>query len=390
VRKADGKGQARRFGEGRWPDWSPDGKQIAFVRDGELWSVDLSTGRVERLVEARLPVLEEPRWSPDGRYLAFRARPGGGDILAIGVDGANERVIGHGTSPVLSPDGQRIAFVNGKGGLGLAGFLGTMKADGSEAVALGDVLYSDSVPNCLGVDLVWSPDSSHVAYWSCDAGSLYVAPAVGREPPRPFGEGQGPSWSPDSARLVYAASGRSRWCSLYIVPAGGGAPELLADRAVRPAWSPDGRWIAYEPYQQAEVRITLVSPTDPSTQRFLAEGTSVKWAPDSKRVAYYRSDTSRTGRPLPLGWSSRGSIIVQAIDQASTATNEISIDGYPTAYAWSPDGRRIAFSVSNEGQIAIYIADLADPTNPRFLTHGTSPSWSPDGKTIVFSRYYTN
>jgi TolB protein len=70
-------------------------------------------------------------------------------------------------------------------------------------------------------------------------------------------------------------------------------------------------------------------------------------------------------------------------------------DGHP---AWSPDGRRIAFSSqrasSGNGDLGdrIYVMD-ADGSGQRQLTQtfGKYPDWSPDGRQIVFTgdRLYT-
>ena len=56
--------------------------------------------------------------------------------------------------------------------------------------------------------------------------------------------------------------------------------------------------------------------------------------------------------------------------------------------AWSPDGKRIAFSSTHEGNQEIYAAavdgsDLVRLTqNPGIDAH---PCWSPDGRTIAFA-----
>ena len=55
------------------PQWSPDGRRLAYVRDGEIWIVDADGSR-ETLVVAKPGGGREPRWSPDGRRLAFLSR----------------------------------------------------------------------------------------------------------------------------------------------------------------------------------------------------------------------------------------------------------------------------------------------------------------------------
>jgi hypothetical protein len=83
VQPADGSAPLRRIAEGDWPDWSPGGRRLAFVRDGALYEVDLQGDAETELVRAPLPLVFEPRWSPDGRYVAFRS---GGAAADIGID----------------------------------------------------------------------------------------------------------------------------------------------------------------------------------------------------------------------------------------------------------------------------------------------------------------
>ena len=55
------------------PQWSPDGRRLAFTRDDEIWIVEADGARLTRVV-AKPAGGRDPRWSPDGRRLAFLSR----------------------------------------------------------------------------------------------------------------------------------------------------------------------------------------------------------------------------------------------------------------------------------------------------------------------------
>jgi dipeptidyl aminopeptidase/acylaminoacyl peptidase len=55
------------------PQWSPDGRRLAFVREDEIWIVEADGSRLTRVV-AKPGGGREPRWSPDSRRLAFISR----------------------------------------------------------------------------------------------------------------------------------------------------------------------------------------------------------------------------------------------------------------------------------------------------------------------------
>ena len=92
--RADGTGQ-RRLAAGRDPDWSPDGRFVAFSRGLDLWVMRSDgTGAVQ--VTRGPGMSAEPEWSPDGRWIVFwNDRASGeatkGDLYIVRPDGTELR-----------------------------------------------------------------------------------------------------------------------------------------------------------------------------------------------------------------------------------------------------------------------------------------------------------
>jgi Tol biopolymer transport system component len=107
------------------PAYSPDGRYLAFIRDGDLYRVSLDTGSAVRVFDfdAATPA-SSPTWSPDSCQLVVSA---GGVIRRVNRNGSGGALqIGHGEAPSWSAVDDRVAFVKGPQ-------IWSMRPDGSHA-----------------------------------------------------------------------------------------------------------------------------------------------------------------------------------------------------------------------------------------------------------------
>jgi Tol biopolymer transport system component/phage gp46-like protein len=146
------------------PDWSPDGKKIAFaarIRNrADIYVMNTDGTQVQSLTAN--PALDmEPSWSPDGERIAFfSGRDGQNEIYVMNADGSGvERLTDNpaaDTRPRWSPNGKRIVFTSKRDG---NGEIYVMNADGSGVERLTNNPAADYLPS-------WSPTGEQIAFVS--------------------------------------------------------------------------------------------------------------------------------------------------------------------------------------------------------------------------------
>ena len=206
-----------------------------------------------------------------------------GAIYTMRTDGSGVRGFRYdGDYPALSPDGHRLVFTGVyPGGV----FVAPLDGRGRRLIRGTQDIYSGGAR--------WSPDGRSVVVAS--DGDLGIFP-IGAGKPRFVGDrayAEDPDWSPDGRRIAYSAPysfGAGPPVPIQVVSTSGGEPKVLTrpprdavDRA--PRWSPDGKWLLFTRSSSVD-RIYVIPSTGGKPRLLRTDASSGAWSPDGKRIAY--------------------------------------------------------------------------------------------------------
>ena len=398
----------------RFPAPSPNGTQIAFSWQGDLWLAPLSGGVAQRLTVH--PAYDfAPIWSPDGKKIAFTSdRHGNDDVFVLHLD----------TGTV-----QRLTYYSGR-------------------------------DRALG----WMPDSRAVLIESRRESepygsdfAVYVAPLDGGTPYR-FHKASGTpaALSPDGTRLAFVWRDSAWWRKGYRGSAQGDLWlwERATSRYTRltdtdtpdtfPMWSADGRTLYFVSERDGTANLYAMDINTRRTRqitRFKDDG--VRFPQISANGAVitfeqgmdiYRLDTATgTLQTIPLqvpAQDARAAEQVRRTFSANVDDYAIASDGKEFVFVvrgelfaarfpdggpsrnltetvepeedpqLTPDGRTLYFTAERDGKTQIFRLTSGDPDEPRLrrarthtieaLTHApqgaSKPRLSPDGKLLAYQR----
>ena len=236
------------------PEWSPDGEQIAFESDRDLFSnifVMNADGSGQTNVTNNRAFDRSATFAPGGEKIAFESGLSAGvdnptgdtEIFSVNLDGTGLVQLTNNTArdffPDYAPDGTKIAFVSDRN---FAPGIYTMNPNGTKQkkVSRGSGIAHAS-PS-------WSPDGARITFMSDQEGGndVYVIRANGSGQKRLTVNGvptdSGPVFSPDGTKIAFQTN-RDGNFEIYAMDRDGAAQTNLTNAPAgdfTPDWQPLG------------------------------------------------------------------------------------------------------------------------------------------------------
>jgi Tol biopolymer transport system component len=305
-----------------WADFPGRSGRLVFQRNGDLYTVLASGSGLRRLTTQGGAT---PRWSPDGKQIVFVR---GTSIWTMSADGSHQRRVADGWGPAFSPDGKSIAFVHPvrqptcpaiPGGQGSAVIQHVTIMPLSNPAAARS-LYNVAVcqygnwADWIESGIRWSPDGQQLLFDEHYASDHVVAVSIDEltistknlryvhdfncadesagggvadcpDPSLNYNLNQQPDYSPDGNAVVFVSDRHTAgnpqiWAvahtGKYLTYVGGDS------NVSGPIWSPDGKQWAYVqrvPGAAPVIKVTPASLTPQPARTVVVNGSQIDWQP---------------------------------------------------------------------------------------------------------------
>ncbi len=422
--------------------WSPDSREVGFFTAQKIQRIEVSTGRVQTLVDKgstfprgaswnrngqilyvldsnsgisladpasgaqRLLTTPDPnvpdsshRWPwflPDGEHFLFvswtndlRARPEHGGVFLASISGDEDpvRILPDASSVAYVPPGY-LLFARGDNLIALPFDVGAKRVTGE-----GQVLATGILHNTANAHAVFSASREGTLVYA--RGQAFLPSTLDwydRSGNATAVVGEPALYdiirlSPSGDRAAAAVIGESGDNQIWIVDLVRGVRTQLAHGAWddnSPVWSSKGDQVMYSSQELGTVNLVM---------RF-ADGSgelTEVMVDDVDKILY---DWSRDGRHLaywPIGQGGAGSSVWLYSMETKQAEPLISADGVTGNARFSPDSRWIAYESNESGRMEVYVQALSTEDGVQAggrwqlsTSGGAKPHWREDGGEILY------
>jgi len=354
----------------------------------ESWTMD-AVGTNAVRANDRIPSLLVGRWSPDGRKVIFVKDGDNQHAYLADAGGANEILLPFPFGNLdWSSDSSRVVH-QATGATGQSAIYLYTLSNGTDVLLSADKA-GDADPS-------FSNDGSRIAFtsWRDGNAEIYVMASDGSDVRRVTNDpafDNYPVFSPDDTKLAFQSNRQDEHVEVYVQNLNDSSPARRITRGAEltglapKAWSPDGTELLVSTEQTGRGRIRRID-IEPLAQQLVVgdEGADLSFprpASDGQRLLYEAR--------MP-----DGSLELRITNLETNATSRLfkTEPGYPVEFhlapVWSPGHDMIAFCARADGNSEIFTikADGAGPINvTRNPLRDTRPAFTADGREIVFTR----
>jgi TolB protein len=206
--------------------------------------------------------------------------------------------------------------------------------------------------------------------------------------PRTSFSDHSPGWSPDGTQLVYQSQAHGDY-DIYLMAGDGSLRrELTFSRAFDgdPAWWGDGSRLAFESTRDGNIDVFAINADGSQETRLTTDPAfdgDPAVSPDGRRIAF---TSERDGNREIYVMNADGTGQTRLTNTGGKVANLLT-DGVDENPVWSPNGKRIAFDSTRDGQFEIYAMNADGSGLVRLTDHQSldaAPAWSPDGRSIAW------
>lgn len=237
-----------------------------------------------------------------------------------------------------------------------------------------------------------SPETNWIVFQSNRDGNweLYVAPTSGGNPDavqrltyNTVAIDSDPMWGPNNF-VVYESTRNGNY-DLYLIDMSTGAEYRLTDGEgddINPYWSPDGTRIVFQSDRDSEGRWQLFELNiGTGALRQLSDNDAIEVEPqyshDGSQIVFRTYDNE--GEP--------GKLVIMNTDGSNRRVIS-DPNGDATNAAWSPSDELLAYQSDLDGDLDIYIYDVASGENRKLTDNGINdyaPTWRCADERVVFT-----
>jgi Tol biopolymer transport system component len=336
--------------------------------------------RFQIATPAEITSIDAPRISPDGRYLAFNATDSSGKsriwLRPLNALAAQPLAGTEGTTrPFWSPDSRFLAFF-------AEGKLEKIDVSGGPPQKICDA------PG--GADGSWSPEGV-ILFDGTGTDPIYRVPAAGGTPvpavkveaSRKETQVGWPEFLPDGRHFLYMATGEKADDNLYRVGAlDSTESQFLASAQTLVTYAPPGYLLFVRD------KTLVAQPFDAKALKTTGEPIPLAENIGTDNVGLARFSVSREGTVAYRTGESGNRFLW--MDRSGKEGETAGDPGDSRNPAFSPDGERLAYDRVDprRGKRDVWVRDLKRGVSSRFTfaaDNTFAPLWSPDGRRIVYT-----